>query len=209
MSAHKGRAKDKDKGLLLRRGPAHFMTASTGGISELGQRYASAFFDLAEEEGVLDAVESDVRALVDIIDNSDELRSFLANPTFDRDSQNSAMMALLDKADAHLLLKNLIQLVIKNGRLSALYGVLQAFLMRAAEARGEVSAEAITAAPLNDEQQQRLRAEIEASIGKAVNLTLSTDPDLLGGMIVKVGSRMVDSSLRTKLNRLKLAMKEA
>lgn len=185
------------------------MAASSGGITELSYRYASAFFDLATETGVLEAVEADMNALSEAIGGSSELRSFMASPVIDRETQVTAITALLEKAGAHPLLKNLGALVAKNGRLFALPSIVDAFLKLAADARGELTAEAITAVALNDEQQKRLRAEIEASAGKTVNLSLSTDPDLLGGMIVKVGSRMVDSSLRTKLNRLKLAMKEA
>ncbi len=185
------------------------MAASSTRMSEIGQRYATAFFELAQESGSADAIEQEVRDLASAIEQNDDLARFVASPVIERSQQSAAMEAILQKANASQMVQNLVALVVRNGRLSALPDILAAFSLLAASARGEVSAQAITAQPLNDDQQKRLRAEIEASVGKAVNLSLSTDPDLLGGMIVKVGSRMVDTSLRTKLNRLKHAMKEA
>ncbi|NHK28439.1 F0F1 ATP synthase subunit delta [Parvularcula flava] len=175
--------------------------------SEVAQRYASAFFDLAQEEGKLDALESDLTAIGKAIEESDELKSLIASPVYSRAEKESAITAILANADP--LTRNLAALMAGNGRLFALPGVIVAFRQLAAEARGEVSAEAVSAVKLSDDQQKRLRAEIEASIGKAVNLQTRVDETLLGGLIVKVGSKMVDSSLRTKLTRLKMAMKEA
>lgn len=185
------------------------MAASTGRMSEIGQRYATAFFELVQESESAGALEQEVQDLSAAIDQNEELARFVASPVIERGQQQAAMQAVLEKAGASQMVQNLVALIVRNGRLAALPEILSAFLELAATARGEISAEAITALPLDDEQQKRLRAEIEASVGKAVNLSLSTDPDLLGGMIVKVGSRMVDTSLRTKLNRLKHAMKEA
>ncbi|GGD17274.1 F0F1 ATP synthase subunit delta [Aquisalinus flavus] len=175
--------------------------------SEVAQRYASAFFDLAQEEGRLDALESDLTAIGTAIEESDDLQALISSPVYSRAEKESAISAILSQADP--LTRNLAALMAANGRLFALPGVIVAFRERAAQSRGEVSAEAISAVALNDEQQKRLRAEIEASIGKAVNLQTRVDEKLLGGLIVKVGSKMVDSSLRTKLTRLKMAMKEA
>ena len=175
--------------------------------SEVAQRYASAFFDLAQDEGKVDALESDLTAIGKAIEESDALKSLIASPVYSRAEKESAITAILSQADP--LTRNLAALMASNGRLFALPGVIAAFRQLAAEARGEVSAEAISAVALSDDQQKRLRAEIEASIGKAVNLQTRVDESLLGGLIVKVGSKMVDSSLRTKLTRLKMAMKEA
>jgi len=175
--------------------------------SEVAQRYASAFFDLAKDEGKLDTLESDLAAIGKAIDDSDELRALISSPVYSREEKEGAITAILANADP--LTRNLAALMARNGRLFALPGVIVAFRQLAAESRGEVAAEAVSAVALSDDQQKRLRAEIEASIGKAVNLQTRVDEKLLGGLIVKVGSKMIDSSLRTKLTRLKMAMKEA
>lgn len=177
--------------------------------SDVADRYASAFFDLAREEGAHDALEGDMRAIRQALTESPDLRRLAASPVIDASDKARAMGAVLDQAGAHQLTKNLIQLLAKNARLFALDGVASAFLDRAAKARGEVSAEAISAHPLTDEQRTSLRAQIEQSVGKAVNLETRVDESLLGGLIVKVGSRMLDSSLKTKLARLETRLASA
>jgi len=172
-------------------------------------RYAEALFDLALEQNALEKVEADVGALARAIEMSGDLRSFLTSPVYDSEVKARAIDALAAKAGVSTLTKNFLGVVARNRRLFALAGMLAAFKRRLAEHRGEVAAEAIAAAPLNDDQAKRLRGEIERVVGKAVNLTVKVDKDLLGGMIVKVGSKMIDSSLKTKLNRLKSVMKEA
>lgn len=172
-------------------------------------RYAAALFDLAKEAGSVETVETELKALAGLIDASADLRAFLKSPVYDRDDQNRVASALAEKAGFGALTANFIRLIARNGRLFALPAVIAAFLAMAAADRGEVAAEAITAAPMNEEQAKALRHEIEAMAGKAVNLETRVDPDLLGGLIVKIGSRMIDASLRTKLNRLKTVMKEA
>ena len=177
--------------------------------SDVAERYASAFFDLAQDEGAQDALESDMRDLRRALSESADLRRLAASPVIDADDKARAMAAVLDKGGAHPLTRNLVALLAKNARLFALDGVAAAFLDRAAKARGEVSAEAITAHELTDEQHKALRAQIEKSVGKAVNLETRVDPSLLGGLIVKVGSRMLDSSLKTKLARLQSRLAQA
>ncbi len=177
--------------------------------AEIGARYAAALFDLAKEENALDSVEKDLVDLAGAIDQSEDLTNLISNPLFSRDDQQKAIMSLLQKAGAHAFISNVAGLMASNGRLFALPAMISSFRKLAAEARGEVSAEAISAVALDEEQIRRLRSEIEASVGKAINLETKTDESLLGGLIVKVGSRMVDTSLRTKLTQLKMAMKEA
>jgi F-type H+-transporting ATPase subunit delta len=181
----------------------------SGLMSGLAGRYAGALFDLALEADGLDAASADLQTLRGAIDASSDLKSFLLSPVYGADDQARAIAAIAEKAGLSPLTKNFLGLVARNRRLFALEAMIAAFAARLAVHRGEVSAEAVSAAPLNDEQTRRLRGEIETIVGKAVNLSLRTDPDLLGGMIVKVGSTMIDSSLRTKLNRLKSVMKEA
>lgn len=177
--------------------------------SGAASRYAEALFDLALEGKALERVEADLKALSGAIGASADFRAMLKSPVYDADAKARAVGAIADKAGASPLTKNFLGVVAKNRRLFALDGVIAAFMQRLAEHRGEISAEAISAAPLNTDQTKRLRGEIERVVGKAVNLNVKVDPDLLGGMIVKVGSTMIDSSLKTKLNRLKSVMKEA
>ena len=178
-------------------------------VSGAAQRYAEALFDLALEEGALEKVENDLKSLAGLIAGSADFRSFLTSPVYGADEKARAVAAIAEKTELSPLTRNFLGVVAANRRLFALDGVIVAFMRRLAEHRGEVSAEATTAAPLNDEQTKRLRGEIERVVGKAVNLSVKVDKDLLGGMIVKVGSKMIDSSLKTKLNRLKSVMKEA
>ncbi len=177
--------------------------------SGVAARYAEAAFDLAHEANALDAVESDFKAIEAAIDASPALRTLLKSPIYDADEKGRAMAAIGEKLGVGALARNFLGVLANNRRLFALDGVLAAFFERLSAHRGEVAAEAISAAPLTDEQTRRLRGEIERHVGKAVNLTARVDADLLGGMVVKIGSTMVDSSLRAKLNRLKTTLKEA
>jgi len=180
--------------------------ASTTGVAG---RYAGALFGLAREADALETVEGEMKALAAMIDESHDLQSFLKSPVLGRAEQTAAVGAIAEKAGFSVLTTNFLKLVAANRRLFALEGMIRAFAARAAAHRGEIGAEAISAAPMNDEQIKALRLEIESSVGKAVNLETRVDPDLLGGLVVKIGSKMIDSSLRTKLNRLRTRMKEA
>ncbi|WOI53081.1 F0F1 ATP synthase subunit delta [Parvularcula sp. LCG005] len=177
--------------------------------SDVAERYATAFFELARDENSLEALEADLTALEKALADSAELRSVAQSPIFSSESKTAAFTAIAQAQGAQQLTQNLIALLGRNNRISVLPGIITAFHRMAAAHRGEVSAEAVSARPLSDEQTKALRAQIESSVGKAVNLVTSVDPSLLGGLIVKVGSRMVDSSLRTKLNRLQQTLKEA
>jgi len=178
-------------------------------ISGVAHRYAEALFDLALDEGALERVETDFAALSSLSSSSADYRAFLTSPVYDADDKARAIAAIAEKAGLSELTRNFLGVVAANRRLFALDGVIASFARRLAEHRGEVGAEAVSAAPLNDDQKKRLRGEIEQVVGKAVNLSVKVDPSLLGGLVVKVGSKMIDSSLKTKLNRLKSVMKEA
>ncbi|MEE2691387.1 MAG: F0F1 ATP synthase subunit delta [Pseudomonadota bacterium] len=181
----------------------------SGPVAGIAERYADALFDLARESESIEAVEADLKALKAAIAGSPELRAFLASPLYGAEDQQRAVAAVAGKAGFTPLVSNFLALVAKNRRLFALDPMIRAFIERLAKHRGEVSAEALSAAPLSEDHLKRLRSEIEAMVGKAVNLTVGVDPELLGGLVVKVGSTMIDSSLKTKLNRLKSVMKEA
>jgi len=189
--------------------PSDHASSEIVSMTGVAGRYASALFGLATDQGQADAVEAELKALKSAINGSDDLRDFIKSPIYDRDDQMSAVTALAEKAGFGVLTTNFLKLVASNRRLFALQDMIAAYMVKAAAARGEVSASAISAAPMSDEQSKALRMEIESMVGKAVNLETRVDPDLLGGLIVKIGSKMIDSSLRTKLNKLKTVMKEA
>ena len=183
--------------------------SNSGPVTGVAGRYASALFDLAKDADAMAAVEADLVGLGGLIAQSGDLNSFLKSPVYDADDQSKAVDAIVAQAGFHELTANFLRLVAKNRRLFALADMFRAFSALAAKDRGEVSAEAVSAAALNEDQAKALRLEIESMVGKAVNLETRVDPDLLGGLVVKIGSKMIDASLKTKLNRLKTVMKEA
>ncbi|MEM9810671.1 MAG: ATP synthase F1 subunit delta, partial [Pseudomonadota bacterium] len=140
---------------------------------------------------------------------NDDLKRLVQSPAFSSDTKADGMGAVLEKAGADQLTVNFVKLLASKGRLALLPRVIDNVKRLAAEARGEVAAEVISAHPLTDDQTAELRAQLRASVGKDVTLKTQTDPDLLGGLIVRIGSRMIDSSLKTKLARLRARLKEA
>lgn len=176
-------------------------------VGGLAARYASALFDLADEQKKLDTVAGDLAGLKEVIAQSPDLRDFLRSPLYDRVQQGKAMASILEKAGADDLTQRFVQVVARNRRLFAMSGIIEAFLAELARRRGEVTAEVVSATELSAEQQEALRAAIAGTGGNTVNLDLRVDPNILGGLVVKVGSRMFDSSLKSKLQRLQFAMK--
>lgn len=171
-------------------------------------RYASALFELAQEQSQLQPVENDLNRIQAMLDESPDLLRMVRSPVFSADDQTKALDALLSKAGIGGLTLNFVKLIVRNRRLFAIPDMIKAFRTLAAGARGEVQADVASATALNDSQLQALKETLKASIGKDVQINASVDPSLLGGLVVKVGSRMIDSSLRTKLSTLKLRMKE-
>ena len=171
-------------------------------------RYASALFELAQEQNELGPVEDDLKTLQAMLEESPDLRRMVRSPVFSAEDQISALEAVLNRAGVAGLTLNFVRLITRNRRLFAVPEMIKAFRTLAAGARGEVEAEVTSATALNDGQVQALKETLKESIGKDVQINASVDPSLLGGLIVKVGSRMIDSSLRTKLSTLKLRMKE-
>ena len=143
-----------------------------------------------------------------MLDESADLRRMVRSPVFSAEDQASALTALLEKAGVSGLTMNFMKLITRNRRLFAVPEMISAFRALAARSRGEVEADVTSATALNDGQLQTLKETLRDSIGQDVQINASVDPSLLGGLIVKVGSRMIDSSLRTKLSTLKLRMKE-
>lgn len=172
-------------------------------------RYATALFELADSASSLDATAADLGRIASLINESDDLRRLVVSPVFGADDQARAFSAVLDRVGIKGLVANFVGLVIQNRRLFALPDMIRGFNALLAAKRGEVTADVTSAHPLNDAQIQSLKASLKTATGRDVTLNTKVDASLLGGLVVKVGSRMIDSSLKTKLTSLKLAMKEA
>lgn len=184
------------------------MTDNVSLISGVASRYAAALLDLAEEQKSVAAVEKDLNAFDKLLADSKDLDRLVRSPVFSADEQLKALTSILDKAGMSGLAANFIKLAAKNRRLFAVPGMIAAFRAELAKRRGETTAEVTSAAPLSADQAAALKEALKASTGKTVNISAKVDPDLIGGLIVKIGSRMIDTSLKTKLNSLKFAMKE-
>jgi F-type H+-transporting ATPase subunit delta len=177
-------------------------------ISGVAERYASSLFELALEAGSIDAVSADLNRFQAMIDSSEDLKRLVASPVFSAQDQVKAVVALCEKAGLGGLVPNFLKVVAGNRRLFAVAGMIASFRQIAARHRGEVTAEVISAHALTSEQERDLKAALKGVTGKDVTIAVSIDPSILGGLIVKVGSRQIDTSLRTKLSTLKLALKE-
>ena len=176
-------------------------------VGGLAGRYASALFELAENAKQLDAVAGELRGLRQVIADSEDLRRVIGSPLYDRDQQGAAMAAILDKAGVGDLTRRFVMVVAQNRRLFALPQMIDAYLAELAHRRGEVTAVVTAARELTKEQEAVLTHKLRKVVGAKVQVDLQVDPELLGGLVVRVGSRMVDSSLRSKLDKLQYAMK--
>ncbi len=183
------------------------MSTETTGGGGLAGRYASALYDLAEGEKLLDRVSEDLRQLAAMIQGSDDLTRLIRSPVIGRADQSRAMAAVLEKAKMSDLTRRFIGVVAANRRLFQLTGIIGAFHALLAERRGEASAEVVSASVLTKVQVKAIGDALKKVMGTRVSVDARVDSGLLGGLIVKVGSRMIDSSLSTKLRRLRLAMK--
>ncbi|MGB0681710.1 MAG: F0F1 ATP synthase subunit delta [Magnetovibrionaceae bacterium] len=183
------------------------MTSEVTGATGLAARYASALFDLAVADKALDTVAADLDQLHQMVQESEDLNRLLSSPVISRDDQKKAMAAIAEKAGFSKLTQNFIGTVAANRRLFALPGMLVAFRRQLAAHRGEATAEVVSAKPLSDAQLAALADSLKKAIGTKVSVESKVDPSLLGGLVVKVGSKMIDSSLKTKLAQMRLAMK--
>lgn len=176
-------------------------------VAGVAGRYAAALFDLAREQNTISEVEQDLAKFQQLYDESAELQRLVRSPVIAADDQARALEAVLGKAEAGGLAKNFFALVARNRRLFAAPDMVRAFRALAAKERGEVTAEVQSAHPLTDAQAEALKAALKESVGKDVTLATRVDPSLIGGLVVKLGSRMVDSSIKTKLQSLSLSLK--
>jgi len=179
-------------------------------ISGMAGRYASALFELALESKATDAVKGDLERFDAMVAGSPDLTRLVRSPVFGVDEQLKALSAILDRAGITGLAANFLRVITTNRRLFAVRDMIRGYRVLVARHKGEVSAEITAAETLNDQNLGALKDALKnVTGGKDIDLDVKVDPAIIGGLIVKVGSRMVDSSLRTKLNAIKFAMKEA
>jgi F-type H+-transporting ATPase subunit delta len=179
-------------------------------ISGMAGRYAGALFELALEEKAVDSVKKDLEAFDALIGDSADLNRLVRSPVFGVDEQLKAVSTILEKAGIKGLAADFIRVVITNRRLFALRNIISGYRALVAKHKGEISAQVTVAEKLSDANLTALKSALTSVTGgKDMDLDVKIDPTIIGGLIVKVGSRMVDSSLRTKLNSIKFAMKEA
>lgn len=172
-------------------------------------RYATALFELARDEKSVDAVKADLDKFKAMLTESADLARLVRSPVFSAEEQGRALAAVLDKAGVTGITANFLRVLTANRRLFAVADVVRGFDALVAKYRGEATADVTVAEPLNDKNLDALKTALKSVTGKDVALNVKIDPSIIGGLIVKLGSRMVDSSLRTKLNSIKHAMKEA
>lgn len=177
--------------------------------SNVGSRYAQALFDLANDEKKLAAVEADLKSLKNMRAESADFRALLSSPAFSADDKGRAIAALADKGKFNATTKKFLGLLAANGRLAALPAVITAFEGLSAKARGAVSAQVVTAVPLSAAQSKGVAQALRTALGKDPEIETRVDPSILGGIKVRVGSRLFDASLRSKLDSLKFALKRA
>ena len=173
----------------------------------LAARYASALFELAESERALDDVAANLVQLRQLIAESPELERLVRSPALSREDQAKGMAGVLEKGGAHALTLKFVGSVTMNRRLFIIDDMIKEFLAELARRRGEVAADVTSAVELGQVQIDAVTTALREAVGQKVAVNLAVDPSLIGGLIVRVGSRMVDSSIRTKLQRLQFAMK--
>ena len=181
---------------------------TSGGIqASLAGRYASALFGLARDERKIDAVSRSLAALSSALADSRDFAELVASPMVSRQDAAKAFAGLAPQLGLDPLTTNFLGVLARNGRKSELARIIRFFKRIAAEHRGEISAEVVTAHPLKDDQVDTLKAQLKTRAGRDVTLDAQVDPEILGGIVIKLGSEMIDASIRTKLNRLASAMK--
>ena len=184
------------------------MAKSSSPISGVAERYAGSLFELALQANAVTQVEADLNGFEAMLDGSADLSRLIESPVFSSEEQAKAIAAIADRAGITGLTGNFLRVVARNRRLFAIPAMIKAFRHIAAEHRGETAADVTSAHALTAAQQTELKAALKGVAGKDVAITVTVDPSLLGGLVVKMGSRQIDTSLKTKLNSLKLALKE-
>jgi len=178
-------------------------------LADVGARYAHALFELADDAKMVAVAEDDLKALKAMSAESLDLRRLIASPTFTAEQKGAALQAIADKAQLNPLTRKFLGLLAANNRVAALPAVIRAFERLAAERRGAVAAEVTTAIKLTAAQQKAISAALKQAFGKDPEISTTVDPTILGGLKVKVGSRLFDASLKSRLDQLKFALKRA
>jgi F-type H+-transporting ATPase subunit delta len=185
------------------------VAAQDPSVSGVSGRYATALFELAKDERSVDTILADLNQFDALLTDSADLKRLVRSPVFSAEVQMKALDAVMDKAGISGTSAKFLRVLTANRRLFAVSDVIRAFRALVANFKGEVTAEVTVAEQLNDKNLDALKAALKTVTGKDVALNVKVDPSIIGGLVVKLGSRMVDSSLRTKLNSIKHAMKEA
>src|SRR5438105_343703 len=187
---------------------AYSRVETSGGIrASLAGRYASALFDLARDQRQIDAVGHSLDALAQALLDSKDFAELIGSPLVSRDEAGKAFAALAPGLNLDPITANFLGVLARNGRKNELRNVIRAYRRLAAEHRGETTADVVTARPLNDDQLVALKQQLRTRAGRDVTIEATVDPNILGGIVVKLGSQQIDASIRTKLNRLASAMK--
>jgi len=173
----------------------------------LAGRYANALFELAQDQGGVDGVSADLASLRRALETSPDLAHLVRSPLFSARDQARVLKAILEKMDANALTTKFLLLLAQKRRLFAFAQIAASYEHLVAKSRGETEAEVTAARSLNDAEMTELKSMLKSRLGKEPRLHAKVDPSLLGGLVVKVGSRMIDSSLRTKLDGMRAAMK--
>ena len=185
------------------------MAAEDQSVSGVPGRYATALFELAREEKAVDAVKADLDKFEGLLNESADLKRLVRSPVFSADVQQKALVAVLAKAGIGGITAKFLNVLTANRRLFVVSDVIRGFRGLVAKFKGEATADVTVAETLSDKNLDSLKTALKSVTGKDVVLNVKVDPSIIGGLVVKPGSRMVDSSLRTKLNSIKHAMKEA
>ncbi|WP_089881887.1 F0F1 ATP synthase subunit delta [Citreimonas salinaria] len=176
--------------------------------SGIAARYAAAVFEIVREEGALDTLESNLDDLTTALNESADLRDLLASPVYSRDQQRAAITAIAEKMGLMTPLKNVLGLMAAKRRLFVVPHLVTRLRAMIADEKGEVTADVTSATPLSADQAAKLSETLKAKVGRDVKINATVDERLIGGLVVKVGSKMIDTSIRAKLNSLQNAMKE-
>ena len=185
------------------------MAAEDPSVSGVSGRYATALFELARDEKSIDAVKADLDKFDAMLADSADLTRLVRSPVFSADMQSRALIAMLEKSEISGISAKFLKVLTANRRLFVVSDVIRAFRALVAKYKGEATADVTVAEKLSDKNLDALKTALKSVTGKDVALNVKVDPSIIGGLVVKLGSRMVDSSLRTKLNSIKHAMKEA
>ena len=186
----------------------HSRVETSSGISaSLAGRYATALFELARDRGQIESVERSLASLKQALDEVPEFKTVTTSPEFSREQAERAVLAVADQLGVDPLTRNFLGVLSENRRLAKLKQVARDFDTLVAAHRGEVTAEVVSAHALTDDQMEALRKQLRTRVGRDVNIQSRIDPSILGGLVVKIGSRMIGSSIKTRLNTLASAMK--